>query len=111
MAMLLPTPLILPDTPGTRGRGSGARRLARPLLRWPGSQAAAALHTVHCILWDPHAAAALVGPGEVGPGRVTPSAVLLPKLLSVLHLPISDKGLELKTVNPAFNDVAMGTVN
>lgn len=59
----------------------------------------------------PHAAAALVGPGEVGPGRVIPLAVLLPKLLSFLHLPIRDKGLELETLNTAFNDVAMGTVN
>ena len=75
-----------------------------------GSPAAAPLQMVHCILWA-NAAAALVGPGEVRPGRVTPSAVLLHKRLPFLHLPIRDKGLELNTLNSAFNDVAMGTAN
>lgn len=74
------------------------------------SPAAAFVQLVHCILWT-NAAAAPLGPREAGPGWVTQSAVLLHKRLSFLHLPIRDKGLELNTLNLAFNSITIGAAN
>lgn len=107
--MLLQTPLILPAIPSPGGCGPGAggsHDLAcggRVSCRSIGADGASHLCT--------NAAAAALGPGVARPARVTQPAVELHERLSFLHLPIRDKGLELNTLNAAFNDVTVGAAN
>lgn len=66
MAMLLPTLLILPATPGTRGCGTRVGG-SLDLSRGGRVSCCRAARMVRCVLWA-DAAAALLGPCEAGPG-------------------------------------------